>query len=151
MTRLVRHFALSFLFVQPLLAQSVGDPAPVDHPAGFRTWHLPEGAIARLGKGWSTEGDHAVDFSSNGRYLAVASDIGVWIYEVSTDRFAALWPTEAAVLSVSFSPDGARLAAGLRNHGIGLWQVANGNRTGTLQSQGLYFPSAASLCSAATK
>ena len=45
----------------------------------YRTWHLPDGAIIRLGKGRIGEGDRAVAFSPDGQRLAVASGIGVWL------------------------------------------------------------------------
>ena len=49
-------------------------------------WHLPEGAIARLGKGPV----HAVAYSPDGRYLAVGGGLGIWIYDVPTGAEVAL-------------------------------------------------------------
>ena len=43
-------------------------------------WHLPEGATARLGKGVIRE----VKYSPDGTKLAVASGIGIWIYDAQT-------------------------------------------------------------------
>ena len=74
----------------------------------YRMWHLPDGAMARLGKGTLRD----IAFSPEGQYLAVASGIGVWIYEVTTSRALILIPTASSVLSVSFSLDGATLASG---------------------------------------
>ena len=107
----------------------------------FRTWHLPDEAIARLGKGTTSESDRAVDFSRDGRYLAVASGIGVWVYEMATSRVLALLPVEDRAYSVSFSPDGATLASALDNGKIELWQVKTGARIGTLDRQSLWVPS----------
>ncbi len=107
----------------------------------FRTWHLPDGAIVRLGKGTISESDRAVDFSRDGRYLAVASDIGVWVYEMATSRVLALLPAEDRAYSVSFSPDGTTLASALNNGRIELWQVNTGARIGTLDRQSLWVPS----------
>ncbi len=98
----------------------------------YRTWHLPEGATARLGKGALERGDRAVALSADGRCLAVASGIGVWLYEAATSRALALLPTESAVHSVSFSLDGT-LAAGLDNGRVELWEVETGERIGTLR------------------
>ena len=92
----------------------------------YRMWHLPDGATVRLGKG--SIGDIA--FSPGGQYLAVASSIGVWIYEVATSRALMLIPT--AFSPVSFSPDGATLASGARD-GIKLWDVATHTTVATLQ------------------
>ena len=95
----------------------------------YRTWHLPDGATVRLGKGYI--GDIA--FSPGGQYLAVASGIGVWIYEVATSRALMLIPTASSVESVSFSPDGATLASGSPDGTIRLWDVATGEPIATLQ------------------
>ncbi len=137
----IQAFLLVLIFLQPLFGQGAGELVPASLPGHPRTWHLPEGAIARLGKGFiSAYGNHAVDFSSDGRYLAVASSIGVWIYEVATNRYVTLLPTETQLTSVAFSPDGATLATGLHNHTIALWQVNTGRRIGTLRHDPLYFP-----------
>ncbi|MDE3257848.1 MAG: hypothetical protein OYM47_08455 [Gemmatimonadota bacterium] len=136
----IRSIALVLIFLQPLFGQGAGDLNPAGLTGHTRTWHLPEGAIARLGKGSIADGNHAVDFSSDGRYLAVASHIGVWVYDVATNRYVTLLPTETQPTSVSFSPVGATLAAGLHNHTIALWNVNTGRRIGTLRHEPLYFP-----------
>ncbi len=101
----------------------------------YRTWHLPETAAARLGKGVIGEGDRAVALSPDGRCLAVASAIGVWLYEAATSRALALLATERPVHSVSFSLQGT-LAAGLDNGQVELWEVETGERIGTLRHGG---------------
>ena len=45
-------------------------------------WHLPEGAIARLGKGWLFE----IQYSLDGTRLAGAGALGVWIHDTATDQ-----------------------------------------------------------------
>ena len=45
---------------------------------------LPEGAIARLGKGKISNEDHTVQFSPDGMLLAVATSIGVYLYDAQT-------------------------------------------------------------------
>ena len=69
-------------------------PAPFNvvpgDPEGI-TWALPEGAIARLGKGDSRRG---MKPSPNGTYFAVATGIGLWWYEMSSKPPIALWETE---------------------------------------------------------
>ena len=65
-------------------------------------------------------------------YLAVASNIGVWLYEVATFRALALLPTESSVYSVAFSLDGS-LAGGLGNGQVELWEVKTGTRVGRLR------------------
>ena len=39
----------------------------------YRTWHVPNGVIARLGKGTLGGIDRPIAFSPDGQYLAVAS------------------------------------------------------------------------------
>ena len=71
------------------------------------TWALPEGAIARFERGGV--GDMA--FSPDGRYLAVATKIGLWWYEVATMSPVALWETERGMISdIAFSPNGKWIA-----------------------------------------
>ena len=94
----------------------------------YRTWHLPDGAMARLGKGTIRD----IAFSPVGPYLAVASGIGVWIYEVATSRALMLMPTASGVSSVSFSPDGATLASGSWDGTVQLWDVVTGEPIATL-------------------
>ena len=95
----------------------------------YRTWHLPDGAMARLGKGVIYD----IAFSPGGQYLAVASGIGVWIYEVATSRALMLIPTTSSVWSVSFSPDGVTLASGARDGTVRLWDVATHTTIATLE------------------
>ena len=40
-------------------------------------WNLPEGAKARLGKGWIK----SISFSPDGTRIAAASSAGIWIYD----------------------------------------------------------------------
>ncbi|MDE3258590.1 MAG: hypothetical protein OYM47_12205 [Gemmatimonadota bacterium] len=112
-------------------AKGVGSTI-VELEGDYRTWHLPTAATLRLGKGSIGEGDRAVALSPDGRCLAVASAIGVWLYEASTSRTLALLPTPNSVNSVAFAPDGI-LAAGVDNGRVQLWEVETGERIGTLR------------------
>ena len=95
------------------------------------TRHLPDGTIARLGKGGLGEGDRAVAFSPVDQGLAVASGIGIWLYDVETSRVLALLPTASFVTSVSFSRDGTMLASSQGNT-VKLWDVAAREEIATL-------------------
>ena len=57
-------------------------PAVLWTPGHYSTWGLPEGAVARLGKGEVRE----VAFSPDGLTLTVASGAGIWLYDVATGR-----------------------------------------------------------------
>ena len=115
-------------------AEGVGT-AVAELEGDYRTWHLPRAATARLGKGALGEGDRAVAFSPDGCCLAVASGIGVWLYDAATARALALLPTESPVNSVAFSLVGT-LAAALENSRVELWEVETGERIGTLYGSG---------------
>ena len=71
------------------------------------TWALPEGAIARLGRG----SVHDMAFSPDGQYFAVGTAIGLWLYELPTLSPIALWETDRGYSSdITFSPDGQWIA-----------------------------------------
>ena len=112
-------------------AEGVGT-AVAELEGDYRTWHLPRAATVRLGKGAMGVGDRALALSPDGRCLAVASGIGVWLYEAATSRALALLPSENPVHSVVFSVDGT-LAAGLDNGQVALLEVETGERIATLR------------------
>ena len=77
----------------------------------YTEWHLPEGAIARLGigKGMIFE----IQFSPDNKHLAVASSAGIWLYDAVTFQEVVLLTGHTDVVnSVSFSPDGNTIASG---------------------------------------
>ena len=63
--------------------------------------NLPEGAVARFGKGSIQE----VLYSPDGTRLAIVSSIGVWLCDTTTYREVALLPGALGwIYSVAFSP-----------------------------------------------
>ena len=113
-------------------AVGVGTPAIPIIGGDYQTWHLPDDAVVRLGKGAIGESDRAVAFSPDGQRLAVASGIGIWLYEVAASQPLALLPGESSVNSVVFSPDGTLLASGLNNRRVELWEVETGTKVAAL-------------------
>ena len=90
-------FSLVLLFVGVLFAQDV---RAQDHTR----WGLPEGALAHPGKGRIGGGDCPVAYSPDGT-LAVATGVGIWLYNTRTlSEFALLQGHTWVVHSVSFSP-----------------------------------------------
>ncbi len=90
-------------------------PAPFNVMSGDTegiTWALPEGAIARLGKGIAlSSGGPKLGLSPGGVYFAVQTRIGLWWYEMSSKSPIALWETERGMISaVDFSQDGEWIA-----------------------------------------
>ena len=86
-------------------------------------WALPEGAIARLGRG--NVGSMA--FSPDGQHFAVGSWIGLWLYELPTLTPIALWDTERGMTgSVSFSPDGSQIVTATSGGNVKIWDIERG-------------------------
>ena len=104
-------------------------PDTVAEYAAHMQWRLPEGAKARIGKG-GLSGDIA--YSPDGTLLAVASFIGVWLYDAETgEEHAFFTADESGVASIAFSPDGAKLAsAPFKQSFVQLWDV----KTGVIES-----------------
>ncbi len=98
---------------------------PSPHPRVFHQHEtrseLPESAIARLGKG----GINVIKFSPDGKFLAVGSDVGIYLYSVETgDEVALPNRTIGQVNAIAFSSDSNILAIGgyLRPR-IQLWNL----------------------------
>lgn len=92
---------------------------------------LPEGAIARFGKGYIND----VKYSPDGTRLAVATSIGVWLYDTSTDTELDLLSEESDyVETIAFSPDSRTLASSgyWQNSIIRLWDTDTGKLRDTL-------------------
>lgn len=88
-------------------------------PAYVR-WGLPEGATARLGKGEITD----IKFAPDGSRFAVATSIGIWLYDAQTGTELALWiGHQKSVNAIAFSPDGSTLASGDEGSELRLWHV----------------------------
>ena len=115
----------------------------------FTRSNLPEGAVARLGKGLEGHRDrvYSVVFSPDGATLA--SGIGslaksedgtvrlgdgtVRLWDVASGReIAVLEGHTHWVRSLSFSPDGTTLASSSENS-VRLWDVASGRETAVLE------------------
>ena len=96
-------------------------------------WHFTEGVKMRLGKGRINN----IKFSPDGRRFAVATSIGIWMYDAHTGEeisLIAVLPGEGRdVTAMAFSPDGKTLASG-EEGGVGrLWNAATGKSIGTFK------------------
>ena len=115
-------FKLSLLFASaPCLLHSYAQDSP--------QWGLPEGAKARLGKGSISK----IQYSPDGTRLAVASSIGIWLYDTVSNQEASLFTGHTSVVSVAFSPDGGTIAGGSRGATIQLWDADTGKHLRTLK------------------
>ena len=123
----------SLFFIMLLL--TIVSFLPISSAQDYTTWSLPEGAVARLGKGTITGN---IAFSPDGTRLAVASFIGIWIYdarpgrEIEVDLFTS---HSKKVNVIAFSPDGATIASGDMDGIIRLYDVVTGQLKFTLDAQ----------------
>ena len=104
---------------------------PSSFAQDYTRWALPEGAKMRLGKGSINE----MQYSPDGKLLAVASSIGVWLYDTETyQERALLTRLTGSADSVCLSTNGRILASGSWDGTIKLWDVATGTLQRTLTS-----------------
>lgn len=75
-----------------------------------------------LGKGIAND----LSYSPDGEWLAVASSTGVYIYKSQEVNEFRLLAEGRPVSRISFSPDGALIAAGLSSGDICVWRVSDG-------------------------
>ncbi len=98
------------------------------NPSDHTQFGLPDNAIARIGKGMIED----IALSPDGKKLAVASSIGIWLYDTQIgDAISLLTGQGPAVRSVAFSPDGVTIAGrgGLGdNNSIRLWDTRTGEQ-----------------------
>ena len=88
------------------------------------TWSLPDGAIARLGRGCEPN----IAFSPDGRFIGIGTLIGIWLYDQETLSPIALWETEeGVVVSIAFSDDGKWIAASNTNCNLKILNIENGD------------------------
>ena len=114
-----------------LLADGLGEPETPTMEGDWRTWHLPDSAIIRLGKGRIQD----IAYSPSGNVVAVGTFAGIWLYEVATSREVAFQPTRR-IWDVAFSHDGRILAScGNYKDPIRLWEVDTGEEIGVIDYQ----------------
>lgn len=80
------------------------------------------GNLVRIGRGTLND---AV-YSPDDRLIAVASSIGVYLYDAQTLALVRYLPSPGWVDTVIFSPDGQRIAAGAHDDTARVWRVSDG-------------------------
>lgn len=114
---------------------SLGTLAFNTYAQDYTRWSLPEGAKARLGKGHLAG---VIAYSPDSELLAVASSIGIWIYDSDTGATLDLLTASTSVtgahlrtltghtdyvLSLAFDPDGNVLASEGADGMVLLWRM----------------------------
>lgn len=109
------------LFSTPLFTPANITPV-ARHPLALTARNVVQmQRLYRWGNGEAT----AVAFSPDGRYLAVASNVGVFLYDAQTFEAVRLIEAEYAARHLAFGPDGARLATADVQR-VSVWDVAEG-------------------------
>ena len=89
----------------------------------YTQWQLPDGAKMRLGKGVIND----ITFSRDGTQFAVATSIGIWIYDAQTGKALALLTGHKRVVkAVEFSLDGHTFTSVDAGGETRLWDAATG-------------------------
>ena len=104
---------ISILFIQTSFAQD------------FMQRNLPEGAKARLGKGKITE----IEYAPDGKIIAVATTIGIWLYDTTTyQEISLLTEHNSPISNIEFNPKGQTFASAGQDNSIFLWDINTGRQ-----------------------
>ncbi len=126
MTKKIKLFSIVTLLIAGILSN--GSLAQDDGE-----WRFTEGAKMRLGKGRIND----IKFSPDGSRFAVATSIGIWMYDAHTGEelsLIAVLPGEGRdVTTIAFSPDGKTLASGEEGGAGRLWDVTTGKPIATFK------------------
>ncbi len=99
-------------------------------------WNLPEDAKARLSKGYIAD----IKYFPDGKLLAVASGIGIWLYDVTVHQEASLIAGNTSFQNdcLAFSPDGRILVSGNVDGTITLYDRIAGTQKTLIGHNGEY-------------
>lgn len=108
-----RYILLISLFTSTLFSLSL-------FAQDYNRWQLPEGAKLRIGKGRV----HDIKYTPDGKRVAVATSIGIWIYDAHTrEELALLTGHTNWVTAIDFPADGRFLASVGFDGNVRLWDI----------------------------
>lgn len=115
--------------VLPSAERTAMDATQAGVPA-YMQWQLPDGAKFRLGKGSIKD----IKFGPDGRLFAVATSVGIWLYDTHTGTEIALLNAKPSnVRTIAFSPDGKTLLSGDSKGEVKLWDIPTRQSRETFQ------------------
>ena len=107
----------------------------IAHAQETPQWQLPDNAKMRIGKGVAID----VDYSPDGTKFAVATRLGIWIYEANTGEALNLLKEGIHTINaITFTQNGHLLVSDNRNRNLSLWDVDTGKRLRTLPLHNYY-------------
>ena len=97
------------------------DPQTQVAAPAYTQWHLPEGATLRLGKGHIKD----IKFVPDGTQFAVASSIGIWLYDARTGaEITRLNEKPRNIKTIVFSTDGKILTSIDSEGVVQMWDIS---------------------------
>ena len=104
-------------------------------PNTFAQRQLPEGVKSYVKTSGTITGN--IQYSPDGKDLAVATNKGIWLYDAYTgDEVALLSGHQGEVLAISYAPDGKMLASAGRDETVRLWNPKTSQHLVTLSGHG---------------
>ncbi|MDE0686274.1 MAG: hypothetical protein OXI63_25385 [Candidatus Poribacteria bacterium] len=96
--------------------------------------------VSTLSKRVNASGINDIQYSPDGTRLAIARSVGVWLYDMNSDKDPVRLTTDMmGADNVSFSPNGQILAGGCEDELIRLWDVSTGqHKTTFIAEHGRY-------------
>ena len=89
----------------------------------YTQWGLPKGAKLRIGSGSVQD----IKFSPDGQLLAVATSVGIWLYDTETYTPRNLIAADkGGITAIAFSADSRRLAGGSGHYTLSVWNARSG-------------------------
>lgn len=112
--------------ITPASISTIAPDAKILSPANA----LDMKRIHRFGTGKAYD----IKWSPNGKYLALATAVGVFLYDSQTFEDVRLIDVNDAIESMAFSPDGLVLAIAIRGK-VSLWNVESGQKMSTFAGE----------------